>query len=658
MRRSFVSLFSMKSIRSVLRRIVLALAMASFVLLIDGAFAQARNGKASKPDEIESLADPGSLPSVNSGDSDAPPRRTRPKARKAKPEKQKSVKVTAKVQPKASLRSKPAKLKDLVKTQDVSALKAKALKSQPQKTKAQLGKDAPMSKLEPKKPDSKKVDDWADIEVVPPSATEDEPSLDVEQSVSAADDDKLLRRENGPALPEPPDLQSPEKAVNNELAVRTLSVPPIVVDRAARKYVANDFETALRQRLLLDIKTLTYLQPVLGVEPLKGGVLAADQPNATIASYVKNAAVDGLLFVQLGLEEINSTVISKSGRLIRTFQVRYTVGELEGKDAEIALSQRIVDALVVAVPYKGYVIKLEKGGALARVNLGSAQRVKVGDLLGLFEFRGSSLRSTRRALLNVEVQEVVGPSESIVAPDKATILGGRDRVPSVAFVSYDKPKTVAVSAEDKSIVSGRWWVSAGGTVQTFGTDAAAAKYESRAFRVNSTPFGTLAFGNDDVTVSTGFGNAISSTETLRFFDLQATYALYQRGANQAAFIVSAGGRVLMIDVVPIPGATSSLVPTNIASPMVELRYQYVPRGRVRLVGIGEVFWPVWSTGAEPGALIFAFGAGVGGSLQLALTERFGTEVYGKTRVLRRTVDGPNGVQERQTILGAGLIFSF
>ena len=174
---------------------------------------------------------------------------------------------------------------------------------------------------------------------------------------------------------------------------------------------------------------------MLGVEPLKGGFLAADQPNSTIASYFENAAVDGLLFVQLGLEEINSTVISKSGRLIRTFQARYTVGELEGKDAEIALSQRIVDALVVAVPYKGYVIKLEKGGALARVNLGSAQRVKVGDLLGLFEFRGSSLRSTRRALLNVEVQEVVGPSESIVAPDKATSLGGRERVPGVAFVS-------------------------------------------------------------------------------------------------------------------------------------------------------------------------------------------------------------------------------
>ncbi|MBL7689357.1 MAG: hypothetical protein JNJ49_15070, partial [Bdellovibrionaceae bacterium] len=227
-----------------------------------------------------------------------------------------------------------------------------------------------------------------------------------------------------------------------------------------------------------------------------------------------------------------------------------------------------------------------------------------------------------------------------------------------AFVSYDKPKTISVSAEDKSIVSGRWWVSAGASVESYGAEAAAPKYESRVFKVNSTPFGTFGFGNDDITAHAGFGSAASSSETLRFFDLQATYALYQYGASQTAFIVSGGGRLLMIDVVPVPGAISALSSTNVLSPMAEFRYQYVPRGRVRLIGIGEVFWPIWSTGADLGSLIFAFGGGVGGSLQLALTERFGLEVYGKARFLRRTIDGMSGVQERQSSMGAGLIFSF
>jgi len=635
--------------------------MASFVLLIDLVPAQAQDEDTPTPDEIENMADPGGLPSadsadMNSADMDAPVRKTIKKKANSK----KSVKVKAKTKPQRKVKkTKNTDDEELDIENEPPPKKSKAV-SKP--------KPAPLAEPPVEKPVDKS-DEQAEVEVVPPSPEPTEtanaspaatpgPLSDEERAASAFEDEKLLKTQRAPMVPEPLDVKSPEKVVSNDLAFRTVAVPPIAVAKTARKFIAKDFEKKLRDRILLDIKTLTYVQPTLAAEPLKGGMLSSERPNKVIGAYIKKAAVDGLLYVQLGLEEINTTIVSKSGRLIRTFQVKYRVAELDEKDPEIVLSQRVVDAFVLSVSYKGYVIKTDKGGALAHLNLGSAHGIKVGDLLGLFEYRGGTLQSTRRSLLNVEVKEIVGPSECIVVPEKATKFGRRDRIPPVAFVSYDKPKTISVSAEDKSIVSGRWWVSAGASVESYGAEAAAPKYESRVFKVNSTPFGTFGFGNDDITAHAGFGSAASSSETLRFFDVQATYALYQYGASQTAFIVSGGGRLLMIDVVPVPGAISALSSTNVLSPMAELRYQYVPRGRVRLIGIGEVFWPIWSTGADLGSLIFAFGGGVGGSLQLALTERFGLEVFGKARFLRRTIDGMSGVQERQSSMGAGLIFSF
>ncbi len=651
----------MKSTRSVFGVCVSVLVMASFVLLIDLVPAQAQDEDTPTPDEIENMADPGGLPSadsadMNSADMDAPVRKTIKKKANSK----KSVKVKAKTKPQRKVKkTKNTDDEELDIENEPPPKKSKAV-SKP--------KPAPLAEPPVEKPVDKS-DEQAEVEVVPPSPEPTEtanaspaatpgPLSDEERAASAFEDEKLLKTQRAPMVPEPLDVKSPEKVVSNDLAFRTVAVPPIAVAKTARKFIAKDFEKKLRDRILLDIKTLTYVQPTLAAEPLKGGMLSSERPNKVIGAYIKKAAVDGLLYVQLGLEEINTTIVSKSGRLIRTFQVKYRVAELDEKDPEIVLSQRVVDAFVLSVSYKGYVIKTDKGGALAHLNLGSAHGIKVGDLLGLFEYRGSTLQSTRRSLLNVEVKEIVGPSECIVVPEKAAKFGGRDRIPPVAFVSYDKPKTISVSAEDKSIVSGRWWVSAGASVESYGAEAAAPKYESRVFKVNSTPFGTFGFGNDDITAHAGFGSAASSSETLRFFDVQATYALYQYGASQTAFIVSGGGRLLMIDVVPVPGAISALSSTNVLSPMAELRYQYVPRGRVRLIGIGEVFWPIWSTGADLGSLIFAFGGGVGGSLQLALTERFGLEVFGKARFLRRTIDGMSGVQERQSSMGAGLIFSF
>jgi hypothetical protein len=168
----------------------------------------------------------------------------------------------------------------------------------------------------------------------------------------------------------------------------------------------------------------------------------------------------------------------------------------------------------------------------------------------------------------------------------------------------------------------------------------------------------LTGGNDVLTMRGAFGSGRSDTETLSFFDVQSTYAIFQLGGAQSAWTLGAGGRVFMITVTPNPGMLSALESTILVSPMAELKYLYVPRGRIRLSGIVEVFWPIYTTGAQVSALIFAFGAGGGVGMQIAVTEKFGIEVTGKLRYLRRPIDGQSGIQERQSMLGAGVIFAF
>lgn len=585
------------------------------------------------PEEIENMADPGSLPSTK-------------------------VKIQ---NPKTAQSVAEARKRKILK---LRALKAKKLEREKLiREKSSAGSEKPDAKLkaEPKStPDATSEEKTAD-KTAGKTDAKTEASVEtagaVKQTAEDPEDEALLKSAKGPLVPEVEDWQSPQLTVKNELALRTLTFPTLFVAKVARKYVPQGYETKLRDRLVSDLRSLTYILPKPIDNPIKLGVLSSERPNSAAAQIAAKNQTDGLLVVQLGLEEILISIVGRSGRVVGSFRTKYKVGEFDLPNGDAILSQRIIDALVLEVPYRGFVVRLEKDGS-AVINLGSLQGLKVGDQISLFDFRGKSLESSRRQLVNAEIREIIGPAESRVVPIKSSAIRDRSRIPPIAFVSFDTPKSLSVSATDKSVVPGRWWVSAGGSVVSFGAEATAAKYESRVIRVDSAPFGTIGFGNDLWNVQTSFGSGTSASETLRFLDIQGAYALFQSGATQSAWIISAGARLLMINVVQNPGFVTQLESTNVITPMAEFRYQYVPRGRVRLIGIGEVYWPIYSSGAAIGSLIFAFGGGVGGALQLAMTESFGLEVQAKTRFLRRTIDGQSGIQERQSILGASIIFSF
>lgn len=437
------------------------------------------------------------------------------------------------------------------------------------------------------------------------------------------------------------------QANSRELAVRVVGISKISVLPSARKYIPQDFENRLAERLIQDLAAKTYFepQPIDGVYDLKSRA-------SVISDAIKKASADGLLVFQIGIEKVQGYLAASSGRRIRTFDFKFKIGELEDKNAVSVITDRVVEGIVGAIPYRGFVTATDNGSAT--VNLGTAHGIKEGDKLELFEFRRPNFNATHKVLMEVQVKKVNGPSESIVEP----VNGKNARIEPFSKVSFSLSKNSAVAATDHSVVSGKWWFGFGGELNSFSAEAAAPKYESRVFKINGAPFGYAAGGNDVYTFRGAFGSGRSDVETLSFFDFQTTYALYQFGGAQSAWSMGVGGRVFMVTVTPNPGVTSALESTMLVSPMAELKYQYVPRGRIQLHGIVEVFWPIYTTGAQAGALIFAFGAGAGGGMQIAITNKFGVEVFGKLRYLRRPIDGQSGVQERQSVLGAGLIFSF
>ncbi|MDZ4084046.1 MAG: hypothetical protein U1E10_13975 [Bdellovibrionales bacterium] len=561
-----------------------------------GPAAWAEDDDVPTPEEIENTADAGGLPST---DDDRPDDVVKP-VKKSK----------AKAKPKAKPKTKP---------------KAKA------KPPAKRPSPKPVAKKAPVKTSKKAVS----------KSQKDDESID--------EDDEEVSDETAEEEAAEPEERDPVKMSANakELAIRSVGLAKIQVTRDARKYVPAGTEARLSERLLQDLKSKTYFEP----KALDGAVDLRSR-SGTISSAAKKASVDGVLILEIGLEEILGSLSTISGQKVKGFEFRYKVGELEEKNAVSVLSDRIIEGIVQVTPYRGFLTSVSR--ATATVNLGSDHSIKEGDVLELFEFRRPNMNSTRRLISEVVVKKVDGPTESTVGP----IEGRSFIVEPFAKVSYSISKTMAVEATDHSVVSGRWWMGFGGQLVSFGAEAAAPKYESRLFKINGSPFGYVTGGNDILTFRGAFGSARSESETLNFFDLEGLYSVYQIGGAQSAWNFSAGGRVLLINVVALPNALTALTSTTIISPMLEAKYSFVPKGRVRLGFTGEVFWPVYTSGADFGALIFAFGGGAGVNMQLAITSQLGVDVFGKLRYLRRPIEGQSGVQERQTLLGAGLVFSF
>jgi hypothetical protein len=313
------------------------------------------------------------------------------------------------------------------------------------------------------------------------------------------------------------------------------------------------------------------------------------------------------------------------------------------------LSEPMVDRLVALFPYRGFVTRVEAGRV--RLNLGERHGVRVGDRLQLLTYSGRRFDSPLKRLGVVEVERLMGNSQS------EAIVAGRYEVPVYAKVGFQAPTQVNLAAQTLGTGTD-WALTVGGELVGFAGDAAEARFQPKVFRFNATPFGVLGLAYRDSLVRGHFGSVRSDTETLNLFEVWALHNWKTWGGDSSALLVSFGLRYLSLQVVPRVGAITSLESGNVISPMLELRYNSVSRGLIRLFVLGEAFYPLISSGGSGSGLSFAFGGGAGAGAQLSLTPRLAIEVSGRSRYFRRPVEGLSGVQERQNTVGGTLIFRF
>ncbi|GEM_PF-3784694 len=360
--------------------------------------------------------------------------------------------------------------------------------------------------------------------------------------------------------------------------------------------------------------------------------------------------VDAFLVVQEVELSLRWTLFSSRGHVLLSGTLGLQNNLSAVSDADLkALSEPTVDRLVSLFPYRGFVTRVEGGRVV--INLGERHGIRIGDRLQLLTYSGRRFDSVLKRLGVVEVDKLMGSSQS------EAIIDGQFVVPIYAKVGFQAPTQVNLAAQTLGAGTD-WALTVGGELVGFAGDAAEARFQPKVFRFNATPFGVLGLAYKDNMVRSHFGSVRSDTETLNLFEVWALHNWKTWGGDRSALLMSLGVRYFSLQVVPKVGATTSLESGSVLSPMLELRYNMVSRGLIRLFVLGEAFYPLLSTGGSSSGLSFAFGGGAGAGAQLSLTPRLAVEVAGRSRYFRRPVEGLSGVQERQNTVGGTLIFRF
>ncbi len=542
------------------------------------------------------------------------------------------------------------------RSQDTSAKSTRTGKQNSSSARATPAKRATPKPSEKSSPAGKKRVDAAPVEEVQDdSFSNSEVDSDVSAGESEKDQDAVLsdevedRRE---ILAESADLDAAQPqelpgaaSVEAEFAVRRVGV--LFRGRSAAKgqSLASDLASQLSAKTYLLAQSID-IADFPRLDELDG----APVQRVKFKTWSTQYRVDAFLVIKEVERSLRWTMFSSRGHVLLsgTLGLLNNLSAISEKDLK-AISEPTVDRLVSLFPYRGFVTRVEAGRVV--INLGERHGIRIGDRLQLLTYSGRRFDSVLKRLGVVEVHKLMGNSRS------EAIIDGQFIVPIYAKVGFQTPTQVNLAAQTLGAGTD-WALMVGGELVGFAGDAAEARFQPKVFRFNATPFGVLGLAYKDNMLRSHFGSVRSDTETLNLFEVWALHNWKTWGGDRSALLMSLGVRYFALQVVPKVGATTILEPGSVLSPMLELRYNMVSRGLVRLFVLGEAFYPLLSAGGSSSGLSFAFGGGAGAGAQLSLTPRLAVEVAGRSRYFRRPVEGLSGVQERQNTVGGTLIFRF
>lgn len=422
-----------------------------------------------------------------------------------------------------------------------------------------------------------------------------------------------------------------------ETAIRTIGVAPFTGRVADPNGFAKAISDALAFKSYFVSRALTRAM---------GPATARDQ----IVSEASGANLDAVLLGEVDHEEglVMRLSSGASGRGLETIKV--PINNVPGDAGQRgAIVDRIVDAVVRSIPYRGYVVKVNGGDGIV-INLGSQHGLLPGMRLKIFEFVGDppSFRSERSQLAEIEITAVRGPAVSV-----ARLVSGKGPVEPFSKIGFDD-RTIAMVSETEEPL--RNWVFVGGHVLSIGGDAA-PQYSRYVYTLSSTPSAAVGIGIGRFELRALYGQAKNSELSVAYTEAIALLEVWRKTSGFTDYIFGLGARYGAFNATSVAATQGEIQSTSAISPAFSVGLEHSLRSRTKLFANLQVYWPIFNSGSGSSP-IFSSGGGLNVGGRVELNRHVGVELGGTLKFFRRLVDGESSVQDRQSSIYGGLVFMF
>jgi hypothetical protein len=339
---------------------------------------------------------------------------------------------------------------------------------------------------------------------------------------------------------------------------------------------------------------------------------------------------------------VEARILAADGRTL-LWRQRVAVSAKAAKNPAVLprVASRLIEAFVLDVPLSGVVTDTQVNGDadLVRVSVGEQDQVRVGEWLDLYEFDGREASrglwlSRRNPLARARIEKVESATRSV-----ARLSMVRSPIARGVQVAWSE---VGARGPGQAVpLLNRGFAVAGvvGTEER-GLEREGSGESNRAYRLDpSLSYGGLIWwrewhgGLQWVAGTTPGGGGLGVLEAFASRLIWKGSSLDARAGLRLSHFISRGNTNL-------PAGNTLLSPLFDGG----LTYRAQPRALIR--ARVEVFAPVISTGMPWD--VFTFGAGPSFGFRFSLTSVWTVDLTARVRYLRRSVEGRNAVQERDS----------
>ena len=205
--------------------------------------------------------------------------------------------------------------------------------------------------------------------------------------------------------------------------------------------------------------------------------------------------------------------------------------------------------------------------------------------------------------------------------------------------------------------SNRFWISAGASTFSLGTEPGSTRYTDRNYQIKTTPILNFGLGANRFAFLANLGNASTDSATVGIYDFKGTYEVLTMNYSAWSLIGSVGATFQQLNPSNQTG-TTPLKTISTGGPAGELAAHYRLFNSVKAIGGGDFYYPALTSDQE-GLQPLSYGWSLFAALRARVTSSFNIELGTRYRYFRLPVAGDNfGFQQRFLTIDLSLYWMF